>query len=93
MSCECINWSIKDECIADNNFMFHNHHPKCDGYKTDKIPRLFYYEDALGYWTPAPDKVEHLLVVTDQLDNEEKMSIEFQRVDMTQCAYDLIPVD
>ncbi len=91
MSCECINWSITKQIQKNHNFKFYHHHPDCEGYKNDKIPRLFYYEEAENCWTPAPKKKENIIDVEDQLDSDEEIEIRFKRVDMTQFELDNLP--
>jgi hypothetical protein len=68
------------------------HHSACPLYSTEKHPRLFYYEEAIDAWTPAPDMIENILSC-DRLDNGEDMEISFKRVDMTDEEYDAIPED
>ncbi len=69
--------------------------PVCGDTDTDtgKKPRLFYREEALNGspWVPAPDEIEHILSVEDQLDDGDEISIEFKRVDMTDEEMDNLP--
>lgn len=58
-----------------------------------KRPRLFYYEEAINAWTPAPDRIEHIISVEDQLGDCDKQEIEFKRFDMTDAEFEAIPVE
>ncbi len=69
-----------------------NHHKRCEGYKAEKFPYLFYYEDAVDAWVPAPDEIA-MIISTTSLDDKEKISIEFKRIDLTDEEYAAIPED
>jgi len=87
--CECINM-----CLPEGPESMGMHHNKmCPEYKAKKYPYLFYYEEAVDSWIPAPDKTEHIIATEDQLEDGEKIEIEFKRVDMTDDEYDSMPVE
>ena len=88
MSCECLSWAG----CGDISWGKH-HHVNCEKYSTNKYPYLFYYEEAVDAWVPAPVTIEHLIVVDDQLENGEEMEIRFRRVDMTDKEINELPED
>lgn len=56
-----------------------------------KKPRLFYYEEAVSAWIPAPERVENIIDV-DCLDHDgTSFEIDFKRIDMTDREYDNLP--
>lgn len=57
-----------------------------------KAPYLFYYEDAENCWTPAPAQLECILNLDNFSYDGEKISIEFQRSDMTPEQFANLPV-
>ena len=59
------------------------HHPACPLHKTEKHPRLFYYEEAENCWCPAPDKIENVVSLDCFFEDQDRMEIEFKRIDMT----------
>lgn len=59
------------------------HHPACPLHKTEKHPRLFYYEDAEDCWTPAPDDVNCIVSLDSFMSSGDRIEIEFKRIDMT----------
>jgi len=69
-----------------------NHHKRCERYRTEKFPYLFYYEDAFDAWVPAPAEIAMILSTTS-LGENEKLSIEFKRIDLTDEEYSAIPED
>ena len=71
------------------------HHVRCPKYKTEKIPRLFYREEAINGspWVPAPDEVDAIISVTDSLSDGETVEIEFKRFDMTDEEMANLPED
>lgn len=56
----------------------------------EKKPRLFYMEEAVGAWIPAPDHIDNIFDVNDLLDGEE-FGIQFKRFDMTDEEFDSLP--
>ena len=70
-----------------------HHHKECPKYKTEKFPQLFYEEDGLNAWVPAPDRIDNILVVADQFDEGEVIKIAFKRFDMTDEEMDSLPED
>lgn len=85
---DCINMAIVT--LAD---ISEHHHRMCPKYKTEKFVHLFYYEDAVNAWVPAPDKIEEIISVSDQLENGEIIEIQFKRCDMTDEEIDSLPVE
>lgn len=53
---------------------------------------LFYYEDALDAWCPAPDKVENIVSI-DSGDVGDEIEIKFKIVEMSDAEYEAMPVD
>lgn len=76
--CECMTWAG----YGPESWGKH-HHINCPKHKTEKFPYLFYYEEAESAWIPVPEKVENMISAEDQLEDGEKIEIEFKRVDMT----------
>lgn len=57
-------------------------------------PRLFYYEDSLDAWIPAPDSVEEILDIESRFtEDKEELAIRFKRLDMTDEEMDNLPED
>lgn len=52
--------------------------------------RLFYYEEAVNAWVPAPEKIEHILGV-DNFGGDETIEIEFKVVNLTDEELDNLP--
>ena len=69
-----------------------HHHKECPKYKTEKIPYLFYFEDAINKWIPAPDRVEDFIDVTDILE-ADVVSIDFKCLKLTDKEFDALPED
>ena len=88
MACECM-----DMAVTGPESTGQHHHVNCPKYKTEKFPTLFYYEEAINSWTPAPDNIEHMLCVEDQLEDGEKIELEFKRIDLTDAEFDAMPVE
>ena len=57
----------------------------------ERKPRLFYYEEAVDSWIPAPDKVENIIIASEQMDDQEEIEIRFKRFDLTDEEYDNLP--
>ena len=85
--CVCHDWTTKLRPVIQN------HHPQCEKYHTEKFPYLFYYEEAENAWVPAPDSIEGIISVEDQLEMGEDMEIQFKRVDLTDEEFDKLPSD
>ena len=76
--CDCMRWvGIYPDSWGDH------HHKECSKYKTEKFPCLFYEEDGLNAWIPAPDNINNIIVVEDQMEENEIIEIRFKRFDMT----------
>ena len=88
ITCDCINMAIVT--LSD---VGEHHHRNCPKYKTEKFACLFYYEDAVNSWIPAPDKIEEIVVVNDQLEKDEIVEIQFKRFDMTDEEMNALPVE
>ena len=85
-SCDCLNMAG----ISPDNWGEH-HNKNCPKYKTEKFAQLFYYEDAVNAWVIAPDKIEDIISVGDQMEEVEITEIQFKRCDMTDEAVDSLP--
>ena len=70
-----------------------HHHRMCPKYRTEKFPQLFYQEGAVDAWIPAPDRVDEIISVEDQLHDGDTLEIEFKRFDMTDEEMDNLPVE
>lgn len=58
-----------------------------------KFPILFYYEEGLNTYIPAPETISEMISVEDTLYVNEPYEIEFKRFDMTDEEFDTLPVD
>jgi len=67
-----------------------HHHKNCPNYKTKKHAYLFYLEEAVDAYIPAPEKLEHI-INADNMDVGQEHDILFRRVDMTDEEYDKMP--
>ena len=68
------------------------HRHGCPVRKGVQFPRLFYYEDAVDAWIPAPDDIESIISVEDQLcEHGDTIEIQFKRYDMTDSQIDNLP--
>lgn len=86
--CGCMTWAgIYPDSWGDH------HHSDCPKYKTEKFPRLFYEEDGLNAWVPAPDNINNIIIVEDQMEENEIIEIRFKRFDMTDEKVDSLPED
>lgn len=56
-------------------------------------PRLFYWEEAVDAWCPAPDHVESIIGVENFSEDNEVIEIQFKRFDMTDEEYNNLPDD
>ncbi len=57
-----------------------------------KKKRLFYYEEAINAWTPAPKELD-LIINEDNLDDGEEMEIQFRVWEMTDEEFKNLPVE
>ena len=69
------------------------HHQACPLYKTEKHPRLFYYEEAENCWTPAPNDIESIVSLESFMGHDDRIEIEFKRLDMTDDEFYSLPED
>jgi hypothetical protein len=69
-----------------------HHHKNCSLYGVEKFSQLFYYEQGLDAWIPAPCDVRSILDL-NYLDNSEIVNIQFKRIDMTDKEMDELPED
>lgn len=53
---------------------------------------LFYYEEAVDAWVPAPDRIDEILSL-EQFDGDEKIEIEFRAVLMSDEELNNLPED
>lgn len=83
--CNCLNEKIIPNVTTP---MGSKHNKGCPLLKS----YLFYYEDAVSAWVPAPENVI-AIIDTDNLDEGEESEIRFKRFDMTDEEYRNIPVD
>lgn len=67
------------------------HHPACPLHKTEKYPRLFYYEEAEDCWTPAPDRVDCIVSIDSFTGPDDRIEIDFKRLDMTDEEFYNLP--
>lgn len=56
----------------------------------NRKPYLFYYEEALDAWIPAPENVNSLMPI-ENLDGGEEREIRFKRLDLTDKELDELP--
>ena len=56
-----------------------------------KKPRLFYYEEGVNAWIPAPDQTENIIIVDNFMKDGEVQNIRFKRIDMTDDELDSLP--
>ena len=52
---------------------------------------LFYYEEGVNAWIPAPDDLSGIIDVDNFGASGEVQEIQFKRVDMTQWQFDNLP--
>lgn len=64
MACKCSSF-----CITELSDVGNHHHAKCQKYKTEKFPYLFYMSDAVNAWIPAPERLENIIEIPSDLDN------------------------
>ncbi|MCP5014282.1 MAG: hypothetical protein GY938_03255 [Ketobacter sp.] len=57
---------------------------------SEKKPRLFYLEESIPAWVPAPENIESIVEVAD-IELDEVHVIEFRRVDLTDDEYENLP--
>jgi hypothetical protein len=61
------------------------------GDPNEKKPRLFYYEEGENAFIPAPDDMEILIDVKEQLDDGEVMELQFKRIDLSDNEMAALP--
>lgn len=83
----CFSTPLELEILRDGR-----HHPVCPLHKTEKHPRLFYYEEAHDCWAPAPELVENI-VSLEMLDDGDRQEVEFKCRDMTDEEFYNLPED
>lgn len=60
--------------------------------KDERKPTLFYFEEALNAWVPAPEKVENIIDARDHFsDDGEVITIEFKRIDISEREIQELP--
>jgi hypothetical protein len=52
---------------------------------------LFYYEEAVSAWIPAPEKISDIIDKDSHDDVGEKFELEFKIVEMTEDEYNNLP--
>jgi hypothetical protein len=86
MTCNCSNLCFASEvdlaALQDKR-----HHSACTLHRTEKYPRLFYYEEAENCWTPVPERIENIIDVQNFMGDNEIIEIQFRRSDMTDAEF------
>lgn len=85
MECNCANERLIPNENTPNGSM---HLKTCALVKS----YLFYYEDAVEAWVPAPESLGGVISI-DNLDEGEDTEIRFKRFDMTDAEFKAIPED
>lgn len=68
---------------------YHTHGcPVRDGIK---FPVLFYLSEGFNVYIPVPDKLQQIISVYDELDENETITIKFKRFDATDKEIDDLP--
>lgn len=81
-SCNCLTKTPEPK--------YHKH--GCPVRRGVKFPRLFYLEDAVNSYIPAPDKVKEILNAEDLLRcHGDETEITFRRYDLTDEELDNLP--
>jgi len=89
MACDvCISMAV----TGPESFGQH-HNKRCPKYKTERFPYLFYYEESENCWIPVPDEINNIIDVSQALDEDEKIEIQFRRSDFTDAEFDSLPVN
>ncbi len=60
---------------------------------SEKKKRLFYYEEAVGAWVPAPEKLDGIVSIDNFMDEEEETEIKFRIFIMTDKEMEDLPVN
>jgi len=61
---------------------------------TEKKPRLFYYEEAVDAWIPAPDNLENIIALDSHFGSDkEVIEIKFKRLDLSDLEMEALPED
>lgn len=88
MTCECLSRMAGEGPQSWGEY----HHVACPKYKTEKIPRLFYYEEAIGAYVPAPKLLENIINIDSHFSYHGEMEeIQFKRMDMTDEEFMNLP--
>lgn len=82
LSCNCINFCMT--CPEDRG---NHHHVNCEKYRAEKFEYLFYYEEGLDKWIPAPISTVGL-IESSMLDVGEEREIKFKKLELTDKEYD-----
>lgn len=62
--------------------------------KQRKKPRLFYYEEGVDAWTPAPKNLSSILDVNSHFSSDGDIcEIKFKRIDLTDKEFSELPMD
>lgn len=85
MECNCANERLIPNVNTPKSSMHLKACPLIKSY-------LFYYEEAVNTWVPAPESLAGIIDV-DNLDEGERTEIKFQRFDMTEAEFKAIPED
>lgn len=92
LACECSRL-----CFASDQDLAalaqKRHHSACPLYKTEKHPRLMYYEEAIDAWTPAPDDLASIISMEMFLRDGDIIEISFKQHDMTDEEFYSLPED
>lgn len=68
------------------------HHHSCPKFKTEKLPRLFYFEEGCDAWIEVPVSTGSLLDVLD-LEHNDVIALRFKRKDLTDEEIQNLPED
>ena len=56
-----------------------------------KKPRLFYWEEAVDSFVPAPEKVENIVDAEFSFEEGDEITITFKRFDMSDAEMEALP--
>ena len=85
MECNCANERLIPNVNTPEGSMHLKGCPLIKSY-------LFYYEEAVNAWVPAPEKLAGVIDI-DNLDEGEDTEIRFKRFGMTEAEFKAIPED
>lgn len=63
------------------------HHKECPKYSTQKIPRLFYWEEGVDAWCPWVEDYDFSAIL-DLIDEDEIYEMRFKRLMLTDAEMD-----